>query len=86
MVTVDGLAQEESLTFQSQLDRLEAEILTQRQELRDLQVMNNDAHLSKDTAKVTLLSDWARGRRTWPYLDSSCFRLFPPFLLFPSSL
>ncbi|XP_067115391.1 coiled-coil domain-containing protein 151 [Osmerus mordax] len=47
--------QEESLTFQSQLDRLEAEILTQRQELRDLQVMNNDAHLSKDTAKAELL-------------------------------
>ena len=48
------LALEESLTFQSQLDRLETEILTQRQELRDLQVMNNDAHLSKDTAMVTL--------------------------------
>ncbi|XP_046899875.1 coiled-coil domain-containing protein 151 [Hypomesus transpacificus] len=47
--------QEESLTFQSQLDRLEAEILTQRQELRDLQVMNSDAHLSKDTAKAELL-------------------------------
>ena len=42
------------MTFQSQLDRLEAENLPHRQELRDLQVMNSDAHLSKDTAKVTV--------------------------------
>ncbi|KAG7491599.1 hypothetical protein MATL_G00005360 [Megalops atlanticus] len=46
--------QEESLTFQSQLDRLEAEILRQRQELQELQVMKNDAHLSKDVAKAEL--------------------------------
>ncbi|XP_038834514.1 coiled-coil domain-containing protein 151 [Salvelinus namaycush] len=46
--------QEESLTFQSQLDKLEAEILRQRQELKDLQVMNSDALLSKDTAKAEL--------------------------------
>ncbi|KAJ8363432.1 hypothetical protein SKAU_G00122630 [Synaphobranchus kaupii] len=46
--------QDESLTFQSQLDRLEAEILRQRQELQDLQVMKNDANLSKDVAKAEL--------------------------------
>ncbi|KAL2087077.1 hypothetical protein ACEWY4_018136 [Coilia grayii] len=46
--------QEESLTFQTQLDGLEAEILRQRQELQDLQVMNNDAVLSKETAKAEL--------------------------------
>ncbi|XP_041723424.1 coiled-coil domain-containing protein 151 isoform X1 [Coregonus clupeaformis] len=46
--------QEESLTFQSQLDKLEAEILRQRQELKDLQVMNSDALLSKDAAKAEL--------------------------------
>ncbi|XP_052383848.1 LOW QUALITY PROTEIN: outer dynein arm-docking complex subunit 3-like [Oncorhynchus keta] len=46
--------QEESLTFQSQLDKLEAEILRQRQELKDLQVLNSDALLSKDTAKAEL--------------------------------
>ena len=44
--------QEESLTFQSQLDVLEAELMRTRQELQELQVMNNDAILSKDTAKV----------------------------------
>ncbi|KAG5853857.1 hypothetical protein ANANG_G00031040 [Anguilla anguilla] len=46
--------QDESLTFQSQLDRLEAEILRQRQELQDLQVMKNDANLSKDVARAEL--------------------------------
>ncbi|XP_062404188.1 coiled-coil domain-containing protein 151 [Sardina pilchardus] len=46
--------QEESLTFQSQLDGLEAEIRRQKQELQDLQVMNNDAVLSKETAKEEL--------------------------------
>ncbi|XP_019905222.1 coiled-coil domain-containing protein 151 isoform X2 [Esox lucius] len=46
--------QEESLTFQSQLDKLEAEILRERHELKALQVMNSDAHLSKDAAKVEL--------------------------------
>ncbi|KAI1886805.1 hypothetical protein AGOR_G00199590 [Albula goreensis] len=46
--------QDESLTFQSQLDRLEAEILRQRLELQDLQVMKSDANLSKDVAKAEL--------------------------------
>ncbi|XP_031419693.1 coiled-coil domain-containing protein 151 [Clupea harengus] len=48
--------QEESLTFQSQLDVLEAELMRTRQELQELQVMNNDAILSKDTAKEELQS------------------------------
>nr|XP_023647623.1 coiled-coil domain-containing protein 151 isoform X1 [Paramormyrops kingsleyae] len=46
--------QEESLTFQSQLDGLEAEIVRQRQELRELQVMHADAHLSRDAARAEL--------------------------------
>ncbi|KAJ8415982.1 hypothetical protein AAFF_G00380040 [Aldrovandia affinis] len=46
--------QEESLTFQSQLDGVETEILRQRQELQDLQVMKSDAYLSKDVAKAEL--------------------------------
>ncbi|XP_076871441.1 coiled-coil domain-containing protein 151 isoform X3 [Brachyhypopomus gauderio] len=46
--------QEESLSFQSRLDQLEEEILHQKQELRELQVMNNDAHLAKDSAKAEL--------------------------------
>ncbi|KAF4080354.1 hypothetical protein AMELA_G00169260 [Ameiurus melas] len=46
--------QEESLTFQSQLDELENEIILQKQELRDLQLMNNNAHQAKDTAKADL--------------------------------
>ncbi|XP_041099410.1 coiled-coil domain-containing protein 151 isoform X2 [Polyodon spathula] len=46
--------QEESLTFQNKLDSMEAEILRQRQELRELQVMNSDAQLSKDRAKAEL--------------------------------
>ncbi|XP_017336495.1 coiled-coil domain-containing protein 151 isoform X2 [Ictalurus punctatus] len=46
--------QEESLTFQSQLDELENEIILQKQELRDLQLMNNNAHQAKDTAKAEL--------------------------------
>ncbi|XP_048870104.1 coiled-coil domain-containing protein 151 isoform X2 [Brienomyrus brachyistius] len=46
--------QEESLTFQSQLDGLEAEILRERQELRELQVMHADAQLSRDAAKAEL--------------------------------
>lgn len=45
--------QEESLTFQGQLDSLEAEILKHREELHNMQVMNNDAQLSKEAAKVT---------------------------------
>ncbi|KPP65218.1 coiled-coil domain-containing protein 151-like, partial [Scleropages formosus] len=47
---IKGHLQDESLTYQSQLDALEAEILKQRQELRELQVMNNDAQLSRDAA------------------------------------
>ncbi|XP_060774038.1 coiled-coil domain-containing protein 151 [Neoarius graeffei] len=46
--------QEESLTFQSQLDELECEIIQQKQELRDLQEMNNKAHQAKDAAKAEL--------------------------------
>ncbi|KAF5888850.1 ral guanine nucleotide dissociation stimulator-like 1 isoform X1, partial [Clarias magur] len=46
--------QEESLTFQSQLDKLECEIIRQKQELRDLQLMNNNAHQAKDAAKAKL--------------------------------
>ncbi|XP_053494131.1 coiled-coil domain-containing protein 151 [Ictalurus furcatus] len=46
--------QEESLTFQSQLDELENEIILQKQELRDLQLMNNNAHQAKDAAKAEL--------------------------------
>ncbi|XP_022611339.1 coiled-coil domain-containing protein 151 [Seriola dumerili] len=46
--------QEESLTFQGQLDSMEAEILNHRQELHTLQVMNNDAQLSKEVAKAEL--------------------------------
>ncbi|XP_053354940.1 coiled-coil domain-containing protein 151 isoform X2 [Clarias gariepinus] len=46
--------QEESLTFQSQLDKLECEIIRQKQELRDLQIMNNNAHQAKDAAKAKL--------------------------------
>uniref|UniRef100_A0A8C9RKQ3 Outer dynein arm docking complex subunit 3 n=1 Tax=Scleropages formosus TaxID=113540 RepID=A0A8C9RKQ3_SCLFO len=51
---IKGHLQDESLTYQSQLDALEAEILKQRQELRELQVMNNDAQLSRDAAYVEL--------------------------------
>ncbi|XP_054460927.1 LOW QUALITY PROTEIN: coiled-coil domain-containing protein 151 [Anoplopoma fimbria] len=46
--------QEESLTFQGQLDNQEAEILNHREELHDMQVMNNNAQLSKEAAKVDL--------------------------------
>ncbi|XP_062853269.1 coiled-coil domain-containing protein 151 [Trichomycterus rosablanca] len=46
--------QEESLTFQSQLDGLENEILHQKQELQQLQLMNTDAHQAKDSAKEEL--------------------------------
>ncbi|KAM4747454.1 outer dynein arm-docking complex subunit 3 [Rhinophrynus dorsalis] len=46
--------QEESLTFQSQLDLLEAEILRQRHELKELQTMNKDAVLSRDMARTEL--------------------------------
>ncbi|XP_034748533.1 coiled-coil domain-containing protein 151 isoform X2 [Etheostoma cragini] len=46
--------QEESLTFHGQLDSLEAEILKHREELHNMQVMNNNAQLSKEAAKVEL--------------------------------
>ncbi|XP_017272386.1 coiled-coil domain-containing protein 151 isoform X2 [Kryptolebias marmoratus] len=46
--------QDESLTFQVQLDGLEAEILKHREELHNLQVMNNDAQLSREAAKAEL--------------------------------
>ncbi|KAM3865378.1 coiled-coil domain-containing protein 151 [Diretmus argenteus] len=46
--------QEESLTFQGQLDCLEADIVKHREEFHNLQVMNNDAQLSKDSAKAEL--------------------------------
>ncbi|XP_069783755.1 outer dynein arm-docking complex subunit 3-like isoform X2 [Narcine bancroftii] len=49
-----ALLQEESVTFQKQLDTLESEILHQRQQLKDLQVMNNDAQLSRNAAKAEL--------------------------------
>ncbi|XP_041032847.1 coiled-coil domain-containing protein 151 [Carcharodon carcharias] len=46
--------QEESVTFQKQLDVLEAEVVQQEQELKELQAMNTDAQLSRDTAKTEL--------------------------------
>ncbi|XP_062891641.1 coiled-coil domain-containing protein 151 isoform X1 [Mobula hypostoma] len=46
--------QEESVTFQKQLDTLEAEILQHRQQLKELQAMNNNAQLSRDAAKAEL--------------------------------
>ncbi|XP_039628641.1 coiled-coil domain-containing protein 151 isoform X2 [Polypterus senegalus] len=46
--------QEESLTFQNQLDGLETEILRQKQELKELQTMSNDAQLAKEAAKAEL--------------------------------
>ncbi|KAM7393749.1 hypothetical protein PAMP_020598 [Pampus punctatissimus] len=46
--------QEESLTFQGQLDSLEAEILKHREELHNLQLMNSEAQLSKEAAKADL--------------------------------
>ncbi|XP_062244098.1 coiled-coil domain-containing protein 151 [Platichthys flesus] len=49
-----GHLQDESLTFQGQLDSLEAEILSHRKELHSLQVLNNDAQLSKEAAKAEL--------------------------------
>ncbi|XP_076585375.1 coiled-coil domain-containing protein 151 [Chaetodon auriga] len=46
--------QEESLTFQGELDSLEAEILKHREELHNMQAMNNDAQLSREDAKAEL--------------------------------
>lgn len=44
--------QEESLTFQSILDGLEAELLKYREELNRMQILNNEAQISKKAAKV----------------------------------
>ncbi|XP_049575886.1 coiled-coil domain-containing protein 151 [Syngnathus scovelli] len=46
--------QEESLTFQGQIDDLEAEIIKHRKEVHEVQEMNNKAQLSKETAIVEL--------------------------------
>ncbi|KAI7807686.1 coiled-coil domain-containing protein 151 [Triplophysa rosa] len=46
--------QEESLTFHSQLDQLEADIQQQTQELKELKVMNSDPQLSRESAKAEL--------------------------------
>ncbi|CAI9591377.1 unnamed protein product [Staurois parvus] len=46
--------QEESLTFQSQLDLLEAEILRQRQEMKELQMVNKEAVTSREMARAEL--------------------------------
>ncbi|XP_068445259.1 coiled-coil domain-containing protein 151 [Clinocottus analis] len=46
--------QDESLTFQSQLDSLEAEILKHREDLYNIQIMNNNAQLTKEAAKIDL--------------------------------
>ncbi|KAM9857682.1 coiled-coil domain-containing protein 151 [Aulostomus maculatus] len=46
--------QEESLTFQGQLDNLEAVILKHREEFYSLQVMNTEAQLVKESAKAEL--------------------------------
>ncbi|XP_043098187.1 coiled-coil domain-containing protein 151 isoform X2 [Puntigrus tetrazona] len=46
--------QEESLTFQPQLDKMETEVYWQTQVLRDLHVMNNNVLLFKDAAKAEL--------------------------------
>ena len=64
--------QDESLTFQGQLDSLEAEILRHRKELHSLQVLNNDAQLSKEAAKVTFdLWPPHRGMIPSPLLSST---------------
>ncbi|XP_071947266.1 outer dynein arm-docking complex subunit 3-like isoform X2 [Antedon mediterranea] len=44
----------DSLTFGNDLDSLEAEIAQQKQELEELQAMNRDAQISRDTAKAEL--------------------------------
>ncbi|XP_030272771.1 coiled-coil domain-containing protein 151 isoform X2 [Sparus aurata] len=46
--------QEESLTYESQLDSFEAEILEARQEHQNMQATYNNAKLSKETAKAEL--------------------------------
>lgn len=51
-ISIPASLQEESLTYEGQLDSLEAEILMARQEHQNMQAMYNDAQLSKETAKV----------------------------------
>ncbi|XP_068178443.1 coiled-coil domain-containing protein 151 [Antennarius striatus] len=46
--------QEESLTFEGQLDNMEAEILKQREELHKMQALNNNAQLCKEAAQAEL--------------------------------
>uniref|UniRef100_A0A3P8TI32 Outer dynein arm docking complex subunit 3 n=1 Tax=Amphiprion percula TaxID=161767 RepID=A0A3P8TI32_AMPPE len=46
--------QDESLTFEGQLDNLEAEILKHREEYQNLQAMNKDAQLFEKAAKAEL--------------------------------
>lgn len=46
--------QDESLTFQGQLDGLEAEILKHKKELHSLRVMNNETQLCEEAAKAEL--------------------------------
>ncbi|XP_072255622.1 outer dynein arm-docking complex subunit 3 isoform X2 [Pyxicephalus adspersus] len=58
--------QEESMTFQSQLDLLEFEILRQRQELKELRMMNKEAVTSRELARAELQrqeEDFHRERR-----------------------
>ncbi|XDV36965.1 hypothetical protein PO909_006668 [Leuciscus waleckii] len=62
--------QEDSLTFEPQLDRMEAEIHRQTQVLKELKVTNGDAHFSKDAAmlmseaeqKLMLLKEELQGK------------------------
>ncbi|KAM4594054.1 coiled-coil domain-containing protein 151 [Fundulus diaphanus] len=46
--------QDESLTYGDQINSLEAEILKYREELHNLQILNNEAQLSKKAAKAEL--------------------------------
>ncbi|XP_046706371.1 outer dynein arm-docking complex subunit 3-like [Silurus meridionalis] len=48
--------QEESLLFHPHLDEMECEVIRQKQELRDLQLMNNNAHQAKGASKAELQS------------------------------
>lgn len=45
--------QDESLTYQGQLDKLEAELLKYRAELNSMQSINSNALQSKEEAKVS---------------------------------
>ncbi|CAL8388639.1 unnamed protein product [Arctogadus glacialis] len=53
-VTLKNHLQDESLTFQGELDRLEEDLLKDRAELHGLRVMNGDAQLSKEVSKAEL--------------------------------